>query len=108
MGTPIKLGVSAGTMEKLKAYLCGKDGANCVLVPGFHLSLGCACSGNGTQMGFCLINSVYCRRIVAKSVLLFPRNFCSAQNGSQLDIKVNIVRSECSCRRGCSKILNIE
>lgn len=45
MGTPIKLGFSAGAMTTLKTYLTGKDGANCPLVLGFYLSLGCACSG---------------------------------------------------------------
>lgn len=51
MGTPIKLGFSAGAMTTLKTYLTGKDGANCPLVLGFHLSLGCACSGNKAAIG---------------------------------------------------------
>lgn len=45
MGTPIKLGVSAGKMATLKTYVTGKDGADYPLVRGLYLSLGRTCSG---------------------------------------------------------------
>lgn len=84
MGTPIKLGFSAGAMTMLKTYLTGKDGANCPLVLGFHLSLGCACSGNKAAIGTKIIPE-----LLTSFLFFSPRNCCSAQNGSQLDIKVN-------------------
>lgn len=45
LGTPIKLGVSAGKMATLKTYVAGKDGADYPLVPGLYLSYSCTCSG---------------------------------------------------------------
>lgn len=54
MGTPIKRGVSAGTMAALKTHLAVSDGGNRPLVPAFHLSLGGTHSGNG-KCGFFLI-----------------------------------------------------